>query len=290
MKPPILGLGEILWDLLPDGPLLGGAPFNFAFHCHRLGRPAVMASRVGRDPLGDDILNCLADLGLDASQVQVDDAHPTGTVAVELTADGQPTYTIREDVAWDHLAWGQGLEAVAMSAAAVCFGTLAQRSPASRETIRRVLAAATSAKVVFDVNLRQHYWHRDVIEESLHASHWVKLNADELHTLGGLFDFGSLGEAESVAALRERFDLELVCLTRGADGCRVTTATETIEDPGVPVTVVDTVGAGDAFTAALVVGVLEGRPLREAVRRANRLAARVAGSKGGTPTIDPATL
>lgn len=278
MKPPILGLGEILWDLLPDGPQLGGAPFNFAFHCHRLGWPAVMASRVGRDPLGDDILLRLADLGLDAGQVQIDDAHPTGTVAVELTADGQPSYTIREDVAWDHLAWGPDLAAAAKSAAAVCFGTLAQRGPASRATIRAVLAA-TSAKVVFDVNLRQHYWHRDVIEASLRASDWVKLNADELHTLGGLFDVGS------AAALRERFDLELVCLTRGADGCLVTTATETVEEPGVAVTVVDTVGAGDAFTAALVVGVLEGRPLREAVRRANRLAARVAGAKGGTPEL-----
>ncbi len=290
MTAPILGLGEILWDLLPDGPQLGGAPFNFTFHCHQLGWPAVMVSRIGRDPLGDTIGQRLDTAHLDASQVQIDDVHPTGTVAVTLDATGQPSYTIRENVAWDHLARGPGLQALAATAAAVCFGSLAQRNPVSRATIQNVLGAATTARRVFDVNLRQHFWSRELLEQSLHVSHWAKLNADELRTLADLFHLESSSEVAMVEALRQRFDLELVCLTRGGDGCLVRTASKVIEEPGIPVNVVDTIGAGDAFTAGLVVGVLQGRLLGEAVRWANRLAARVASSKGATPSIDPATL
>lgn len=290
MKQPILGLGEILWDLLPDGPQLGGAPFNFTFHCHQLGWPAIMVSRIGQDSLGQEIQQRLRELNLSAEQLQVDPTHPTGTVTVAFDTAGQPSYTIHENVAWDHLAWQPDLATLAPSAAAVCFGTLAQRSPASRDTIRRVIEAARSAKIVCDINLRQHFWDREVIEDSLHRTHWLKLNSDELGTLATLLNLGSTEESAALRTLRERFALELVCLTRGADGCRVETATETIEEPGIPVQVVDTIGAGDSFTAGLLVGVLEGRPLREAVARANRLAARVAGSKGGTPRIDPETL
>lgn len=283
---PILGVGEILWDLLPDGAQLGGAPFNFAFHCHRLGWPCYPVSRIGRDARGDEILTRLDGVGLSRQFVQVDATRPTGTVTVALDAAGQPSYTIHENVAWDHLAPDAALAPLLPTVAAVCFGTLAQRSPGTRQTIQELLAGATAAKVVCDINLRQHYWSREVIEESLRACHWLKLNTDELHVLDDQLGLHALGEAESVASLRERYNLELVCLTRGAAGCLVRTATEQIEEPGIPVTVVDTIGAGDAFTAALLVSVLEGRPLREAVQRANQLAARVAGAKGGTPLLD----
>jgi fructokinase len=290
MKQPILGLGEILWDLLPDGPQLGGAPFNFTFHCHQLGWPAVMVSRIGRDSPGQEIQQRLRDLNLSAEQLQVDPPHSTGTVTVAFDTAGQPSYTIHENVAWDYLAWQPDLATLAQTAAAVCFGTLAQRNPTSRATIRQVIEAARSAKVVCDINLRQHYWDREVIVDSLRHTDWLKLNSDELATLASLLNLGSTDEATALRAMRERYDLELVCLTRGADGCRVETATETIEEPGIPVKVIDTIGAGDSFTAGLLVSVLEGRPLREAVARANRLAARVAGSKGGTPVIDVAKL
>jgi fructokinase len=286
----IVGVGEILWDLLPDGPQLGGAPFNFTFHGHQLGWPAFMVSRIGEDEWGRRIRTRLADMGLSQAYLQTDSRRPTGTVSVHLDASGQPTYTIHENVAWDHLETDSELAKVLPAVAAVCFGSLGQRSPVARRTIQEAIGAARSAKIVFDVNLRQHYWSRAVIEESLRASHWVKLNGDELHTLADLFGFSSASADEVVAELRERFHLELVCLTRGAEGCLVRTATETIEEPGIAVTVVDTIGAGDAFTAGLLVSVLEGRPLREAVRRANRLAAQVASARGGTPRIDPATL
>jgi fructokinase len=286
---PIVGIGEILWDLLPDGPQLGGAPFNFTFHCHQLGWPAVMVSRIGNDERGQQIRTRLAELGLSGDYLQSDGKHPTGTVSVRLV-DGQPSYTIHEDVAWDFLDFDPPLKGLMASAAALCFGTLAQRRPASHAAIRDALRAAKGAKIVCDVNLRQTYWSKEVMEESLRASHWVKLNNVELVRLHGTLPLGPYAEAESAERLRQRYDLELVCLTRGEKGCLVRTATETIEEPGLPVTVVDTIGAGDAFTAGLVVSVLEGRPLREAVRRANRLAAAVAGARGGTPQIDPAIL
>jgi fructokinase len=282
----IVGLGEILWDLLPDGRRLGGAPFNFTFHCHQLGRPAVMVSRAGADDLGRLIRDSVRGLGLDDAFIQDDDAHPTGTVPVTLDAAGQPTFTITREVAYDYLAWDERLAALFGQARAVCFGTLIQRHPTARETVRRALATARGAVVVYDVNLRQHYYGRDVIESSLAASRWVKLNDAELLVLRDLLDLAGETDAARLADLRRRYGLELAALTRGERGCLVQTAAAEVDLPGVPVRVVDTIGAGDAFTAGLVVAVLEGKPLADAAGFANRLAARVAASAGGTPMID----
>ncbi len=282
----IVGLGEILWDLLPEGPRLGGAPFNFTFHCHQLGRSAVMVSRVGADELGRRIRASVRALGLDDAFLQDDARHATGTVPVVVDAAGQPTFTITPDVAYDHLAWDARLEALIAGARAVCFGTLIQRQPTARATVRRALAAARGAIIVYDVNLRQHYYDRDVIETSLAASRWVKLNDGELLVLRDLLGLAGATDAARLADLRRRYDLELAALTRGERGCLVQTADAEVDLPGVPVRVVDTIGAGDSFTAGLLVSVLEGRPLADAARFANRLAARVAGSAGGTPVID----
>ncbi len=282
----IVGLGEILWDLLPGGWRLGGAPFNFTFHCHQLGRRAVMVSRVGADDLGRLIRTSVRDLGLSDAFLQEDEAHPTGTVTVAVDAAGQPTFTITPEVAWDYLAWDERLPGLFGRARAVCFGTLVQRRPAARETVARALAAARGALLVYDVNLRQHYYDREVIEASLTASRWAKLNDAELLVLRDLLGLSGTTDAARLGDLRRRYGLELVALTRGECGCLVQTAAEEIDLPGVPVRVVDTVGAGDAFTAGLLVSVLEGRPLAEAVAFANRLAARVAASAGGTPAID----
>lgn len=285
-SPAIVGLGEILWDLLPTGRQLGGAPFNFTFHCHQLGQSAAMVSRVGTDDLGREIRQRLKDLALADDFVQSDREHATGTVTVALSG-GQPTFTIHADVAWDYLEWDDRLATLIRRARAVCFGTLAQRHPVSRATIQRAIAAVgTEAIVVYDVNLRQHYYHRELLEASLHASTWVKLNDDELAVLRDLLSLSGGTAAAQLADLRERYRLDLACLTRGAAGCLVQTATEEAEVPGVAVQVVDTVGAGDAFTAGLVVAHLEGLELARAARFANLLAAQVAASAGGTPRID----
>lgn len=283
--PEILGLGEVLWDLLPDGPRLGGAPCNFAFHCRQLGHASTPVSRVGTGELGLALRQELHALDLPTDFVQIDPAHPTGTVRVDLDPTGQPRYTIAENVAYDFLEWDARYPDLLANVRAVCFGTLAQRNPVSRGTIRRMLQD-TKALRVYDVNLRQRFYDRDTIEESLRLSDWVKLNADELDVLTNLFDLPAVFPSAALAELRSRYRLALACLTRGERGCLVQTETEEVDLPGVPVTVADTVGAGDAFTAGLVCLTLEGQPLRDAAAFANRLAARVAAAVGATPRID----
>jgi fructokinase len=282
----IVGLGEVLWDLLPAGRQLGGAPFNFTFHCHQLGHASAMVSRVGADELGREIRRAVRGLGLSDAFLQEDARHPTGTVRVTLDERGQPAFTITPDVAYDHLAWDDSLEELFGRARAVCFGTLVQRHPAARETVRRALRAARNAVVVYDINLRQHYYSREVIEASLAASRWVKLNEDELAVLRPMLSLSGAADPAALADLRRRYGLEVAALTRGERGCLVQSEREEVDVPGIPVRVVDTVGAGDAFTAGLLVGVLEGRPPAEAAAFANRLAARAAASAGGTPAID----
>jgi len=272
--PPIVALGELLWDLLPAGPRAGGAPFNFTFHCYQLGHPAVIVSRVGDDDPGRRLRAEVRRLGLTDEYIQTDPDHPTGTVQVSLDAAGQPAYTITEMVAWDFIEWEPRLDALAGSAPAVCFGTLAQRAPESRSTIRRVVALA-HGPAILDLNLRPPFDGPDTIRESLDLADWLKLNADEAARLPAGFDPSAM---------------DLMCVTRGAAGCSVRTATEVIDLPGIPVRVADTVGAGDAFTAALVTQHLEGRPLREAARFANAYAAVVASRVGGTPTVTRAEV
>jgi fructokinase len=286
----IVGVGEILWDLLPQGRQLGGAPFNFAFHCHQLGNSSLIVSRVGDDELGRDIRAHLAALGLSDTYVQHDAGNPTGTVAVEIDARGQPSFTITPDVAYDHLMWDTYLEALFPKVRAICFGTLVQRHPSARATIARALHSAEQALIVYDINLRQHFYSREVIETSLHASRWLKLNTDELTVLQELLKLRAAAPSACLAELRRRYELELVCLTRGEDGCLVQTASEEVDLPGRRVQVVDTIGAGDAFTAGLLTATLEGQSLATAADFANRLAARVAAAPGGTPIIDRANL
>src|SRR5262245_21112772 len=207
MSVEIVGLGEVLWDLLPGGKALGGAPFNFAFHCHQLGHESIMVSRVGRDALGDEIRAVMKHLGQDDSFVQSDDeGHATGTVGVEVDERGQPAYVIHEG-AWDHLAWQDRLAPLLRGARAICFGSLVQRHPTARATVRRVLAEAPSLLTVFDVNLRQDFYSRDVLEASLNASRWAKLNDDELAVAKGLFSLSGRNESEIVADLRKSFGL-----------------------------------------------------------------------------------
>lgn len=283
-----VGLGEVLWDLLPAGKQLGGAPANFAYMSSLLGHRGIVASSVGADALGGELRRRLAELELDASSVQLDELHPTGTVAVHLDAHGQPTYEIAQNVAWDFLEWTPDWQRLAREADVICFGSLAQRSDTSRATIRAFLAASRADAIrIFDVNLRQDFFSRDALAESFRLTHVAKLNDLELpvvvRELGMVYD----EEKASAERLRRVFGLRLVCVTRGSKGSLLVGENQFDEHPGFAVRVADVVGAGDAFTAALAHHLLRGSPLRVADEAANRMGAWVASHAGATPPPEP---
>jgi fructokinase len=290
-KRTIVGLGELLWDLLPSGKQLGGAPANFAYITNLLGDVGVSASRVGRDSLGDEALQRLAQLGLSAAAVQLDPIHPTGTAKVEIDSTGQPRFDISEPVAWDFLKWTSSWRELAKAADAVCFGSLAQRSPQSRSTIRKFLQASRpEALRIFDVNLRQNFYSAPILAESMELATIVKLNHEELPRIMDLFEHENRGEKESASRLLSSHDLKLVCVTRGSDGSLLISPDECSEHPGFKVKVTDTVGAGDAFTAALVHGYLRGSSLAQINETANGVGAWVASQPGATPAVKPGGL
>ena len=280
-----LAIGEILWDLLPTGPQMGGAPANFAHHARALGARAGVVTRVGSDPLGRDIQRRLEELRLPLELVQVDDSAPTGTVSVELSGEGIPNYTIHERVAWDHLEpTGPALEA-ARGADAICFGTLAQRAEPSRCTIQHLLRQSPPAALrIFDINLRQHFYSPSVIEQSLRLANVLKLNETELPVLAAMFDLKGDLETQA-AALAGMFDLAVVALTLGPQGSLLYQGGRWSRCGTRPVQVRDTVGAGDAFTAALAVGLLQKLDLDEINLAANEVARHVCSCVGATPPL-----
>jgi fructokinase len=280
----IVGIGEVLWDVFADQRRLGGAPANFAFHAVQLGHEASIVSRVGNDEPGRELLAALRAHTTSTRYVQTDPQHPTGTVQVALAPDGTPEFTISPNVAWDYLQLDEPLLELARGADAVCFGTLAQRSPATRNTIQAFLAAAPRALKIFDVNLRQHFWSAQLIQTNLAHTHVLKLNSDEQRELARLL--GGPGEPLGWARdMIERYKLRLVCITRGPEGCVLVSADGHAEHPGLKVPIIDTVGAGDAFTAALVSGYLAGWPLAVLAEHANRVGAYVASQAGATPPL-----
>ena len=281
----VIGVGEILWDLLPSGKQLGGAPANFAYHARGLGARSRVISRVGPDPLGAEILQRLQALGLPVADVQVDPSAPTGTVSVELLPGGQPRFTIHENVAWDRLALEKSAVAAAAEADAVCFGTLGQRREPARSTIQALLAAARPGALrILDINLRQHYFSREIIETSLQLANIVKFNDAELPVLAEMLGLRGSARRQIEQLARERAQ-RLVCLTRGARGSLLYAGGQWADDPSRPVAVKDTVGAGDAFAAALALGVLAGKPLDAINRRANQVARYVCSCEGATPPL-----
>jgi fructokinase len=282
-KHTIVGLGELLWDLLPAGKQLGGAPANFAYITNLLGDKGVPASRVGNDSLGDEALQRLTELGVSAQFVQRDALHPTGSVKV-LIDRGQPRFEILQPVAWDFLDWSEPWQQLASEADAVCFGSLAQRTAQSQSTIRSFLNATRPQAVrIFDVNLRQNFYSRQVLAESMQLATIVKLNHEELPKIMHLFELENLGEKESAQRLLSLHDLKLVCITRGDSGSLLISARECSQHAGIKVKVADTVGAGDAFTAAMVHGYLRGSSLLQINEIANRVGAWVASQSGATP-------
>ena len=283
--PVVVGIGEMLWDVFPEGKKLGGAPLNFSHHCGQLGASAHPVSAVGADADGAEIRQILASKNLPDVQVQTDTGHPTGRVNVTLQ-NGKPTYEILAEVAWDYIRFDQNLRDLASRADAVCFGSLAQRSPVSRATILAFLEAMRpEALRIFDVNLRQNFYSREILETSLRHANIFKLSDEELPTLASFFDLS--GEVlDQLQALRQMFDLRLVAYTRGGEGSLLVTANEASDHPGFPTEVIDTVGAGDSFTATLCMGLLQNLPLAEINRRACQVASFVCSQSGATPQLD----
>ena len=292
MRPCIIGIGEVLWDVFPDGAAhLGGTVANVAFHANQLGANGNLVSCVGTDRLGNEAVDFLQAHHLSTEYVFRDAARSTGTVEVTLGENGEPSYEIRENVAWDAIPWDEKLAQLAPTADAICFGTLAQRSEPSRSTIRRFVEAARSKRggsfCVFDVNLRQHFWDADVFQDSLRLADMVKLNDAELGLLAETLHHTS--PADFLRDLREK--VPFVALTHGARGASLYTpnnADPIFAAPTKPASAGgDSVGAGDAFTAALIVGFLQKLAPGEILARAVRMGAFVAGQKGAMPLLPP---
>jgi fructokinase len=278
----IVGIGELLWDLLPGGARLGGTTTNFAVFCARLANQVVVASSVGDDEYGRTARDILSQPNLDLQQLQLDQAHPTGTVDVTLSADGVPSYIIHRGVAWDFIQPTPGLLAVAPDADAVCYGTLAQRHEVSRSTIQSFVEATAPRCVrVCDLNIRMPDCSAEVLRWSMAHATVLKVSDEELPLVSSL-----LGEQVSAQWLLENFpNCAMVAMTLGAHGSLLTTREGEFRHPGFPITLVDTVGAGDAFTAGLLHAYLRGASLPEMAEIGNLCGSYVAGQAGATPPL-----
>ncbi|MDD6584436.1 MAG: carbohydrate kinase [Bacteroidales bacterium] len=281
-KPLVIGMGEALWDVLPEGRKIGGAPANFAFHAGQAGMDARVVSAVGRDALGDETLLTLQQKGLNTDAVARVD-FPTGVVQVTLSEGGIPQYDICEGVAWDNIPFTPALDELARNAQAVCWGSLAQRSEVSRNCIYRFLDAMPSEQgrlKVFDINLRQHFYSIDVIEASCQRANVLKINEEELVIVSELLRLGTPLVEQQCRLLMERFSLDMLVLTCGSNGSYIFTPVETSFRVTPLVQVADTVGAGDSFTATLVADLLKGESVGVAHEHAVQLAAYVCTQQG----------
>jgi fructokinase len=298
----ILGIGELLWDILPDGSRLGGAPANFAVMAGRLGNHAAILSRIGRDELGRQAIDRLDPMPVETSFLQVDSQHETGRVTVGLEG-GEPHYTIHEPTAWDFLELSDEWVQLAARADAICFGSLAQRSPQARLTIQSLAAEASATCIrVFDVNLRAPFYSAEVLEESLELATVVKMNDAEAPLVLNLLDLAikeargsgeTLPTAEYLRAAAERLltqfpSLQMVAATRGSRGSLLVTRDEWDEHPGFPVKVADGIGAGDAFTAAMTHYMLRGAGLATLNEAGNRWGGWMASQSGAMPALPDA--
>ncbi len=288
MENKIVGLGEALWDVLPEGKKLGGAPANFAYHAGQFGLDTLAISAVGEDQLGDETLSAFEEKGLKYIMPRV--PFPTGTVQVELDAQGVPAYEIREGVAWDNIPFTPEMEKVARSCKAVCWGSLAQRHEVSRNTIHRFLdATPPTCLKIFDINLRQTFYDEEVIRASLKRCNILKINDEELVTIGRLFGYPGLDMSNKCWLILGKYNLDMLVLTCGVNGSYVFKpgAMTFIETPKVDVA--DTVGAGDSFTASFCAAILKGLSVSDAHQLAVETSAYVCTCNGAMPRI-PAEL
>uniref|UniRef100_A0AB33JHZ8 Carbohydrate kinase n=1 Tax=Prevotella sp. GTC17262 TaxID=3236797 RepID=A0AB33JHZ8_9BACT len=280
----VVGLGEALFDCLPDGSKLGGAPANFAYHVSQFGFPSMAISALGNDILGDQAKTEFDERHLDYIMPTV--AYPTGTVQVELDDEGVPTYDIKTGVAWDNIPFTPEIEAVARNARAVCFGSLAQRGRVSSDTIQKFLAATPhDCLKIFDINLRQNFYTKEIICQSLKSCDILKINDEELVTIGRLFGYPGLDIENKCWLIMGKYNLKMLVLTCGVNGSYVFAPGKKsfVETPKVDVA--DTVGAGDSFTGSFTAAILEGKSIEEAHRRAVKVSAYVCTQKGAMPQI-----
>ena len=282
----VVGMGEALWDMLPEGKKIGGAPANFAYHVSQFGLDSRVVSAVGEDELGAEILKNFREKKLNCMIETV--PYPTGTVQVELDANGVPCYDIREGVAWDNIPFTPALEGLARQTRAVCFGSLAQRSVVSRETINRFLDAMPGGEdryKIFDINLRQGFYTKEILCNSMRKCNILKINDEELVTVSRMFGYPGIDLQDKCWILLAKYNLRMLILTCGVNGSYVFTPGEIsfVETPKVEVA--DTVGAGDSFTAAFVASVLKGLPVAEAHRIAVETSAFVCTRHGAMPAL-----
>lgn len=284
----VVGLGELIWDMLPGGKQLGGAPTNFAYIAGLLGDSSTVASRTGADELGREAVERLARMNIETRSLQIDEEHPTGTVGVRIDARGEPHFSVNENSAWDYLEWTPAWMELATRADAVCYGTLGQRQPQAANTITRFLEhTRPDALRVFDVNLRHSFFTPEMLARSLRLATVVKLSAEELSQAARLLDYDERDVSALGRRLMREFGVEIVAVTRGAGGSLLLAGEEFVEHAGVRVRVADTIGAGDAFTATLAHFRLRGAPLDIVSEAANRVGAWVATQHGATPATTP---
>lgn len=282
----VVGLGEVLWDLLPTGKQPGGAPANFAYTARQLGNTGTIAGRVGDDGTGVELIEELNARGLDCSGIQLDGYHPTGSVLVNIE-NGKPVYRIVEDVAWDFLEFSDAWRKIAHSANAVCFGSLAQRNDIAGKTVRAFVGSTNADCLrIFDVNLRQNYFNDEVLRASLNLANVCKLNHEELPIVSEMLLGETASPIEAAKKLKEQFGLNLICVTRGPAGSILISENDVSEFAGIKAEVKDTIGAGDAFTAAMAHGLLRNWKLDEINVFANRVGAFVASHTGAMPEFD----
>ncbi len=288
-KPLLIGIGELLWDVLPSGKKLGGATANFAFHVMQLGGKGSIISAVGNDDDGNEIIELLKKKGMDTALISRLDLFPTGTVNVEIDQNGIPTYNIHTEVAWDYIPYKKSWKSRLAIASAICFGSLAQRSTVSAQTIHQVLKLVPyNCLKILDINLRQNFFTKEVIEQSLYCADILKLNEDELQVIAKMANLRGTDE-EKLSTILDRFSVKLIALTKGGQGSLLFTHEEKswLESPKVKIA--DTVGAGDSFTAAMTMGLLNGWPLVKVHQNAVRVSAYVCTQSGAMPEL-PETI
>lgn len=288
MNEIVVGMGEALWDVLPEGKKIGGAPANFAYHVSQFGLPSCVVSAIGDDALGKEIIENFTSKGLDQLIAEV--PYPTGTVQVEIDQTGIPLYDIKENVAWDNIPYTEHLDALAKRTKAVCFGSLAQRNVVSRETINHFLDTMSKdddSLVVFDVNLRQGFYNKEILCKSMQNCNILKINDEELITVSRMFGYPGIDLQDKCWILLGKYNLKMLILTCGINGSYVFTPGNVSFQPTPKVEVADTVGAGDSFTAAFIASILKGKSVTEAHSIAVKTSAYVCTQKGAMPILPP---
>lgn len=284
MKRLVVGLGEVLWDMLPEGRKIGGAPVNFAYHAGQFGIDTMAVSAIGNDKLGEDTIAEMN--GKHLNHIFPSVPYPTGSVQVKLDEKGVPAYDIKENVAWDNIPFTNEIESVARSCRAVCFGSLAQRNAVSRNTIRKFIESTPDGCIrIFDINLRQNFYTSNVIHDSLELCNILKINDEEIMLVSRMFNYDSSNIENVCRTIMEDFSLEMVILTCGTKGSYIFTKDDVSFMPTPKVNVADTVGAGDSFTGSFCAAILRGLPVAEAHKKAVEVSAYVCTQNGAMPEI-----